>query len=145
MTKQEFETRAGHQVSDEMFETINDLYMETEYTKDDFVGMYETASTDARALMIDMSRKIKRLNNKVKGLEADKKYICNAQKSNDKGQAIAILDFMEWHRDLNCDKLYNVALELSSRQFIIDYKLTEGMELNEDERKYLLDLMKKSK
>jgi hypothetical protein len=41
MTKQEFESLYGEQVSDERFEKINEIYMATMYEKNQFVELYK--------------------------------------------------------------------------------------------------------
>lgn len=126
MTKQEFESRYGKEVSNEMFYTINEMYMATDLDKDVFVEDYKKHGESF--LTYDYF-------NRLRAKESE--CMTNRMMINQ------LLDIIILKGDEHKDaKMFKMAEAQSGKKYVILRKIELGIELSEEDKDYIKENMK---
>lgn len=133
MTKQEFETLTGQKVTDARFEAINEAYMRTELTKQEFC----LAWGDGKCMDI-IGVLLGQINMKESELQDCEKR-ARSNKAQHEATAYTLLDMAEKKDDA---QLKQVAMNALGFDAVVRYDVEKGYRLNEDERAYILHNLK---
>lgn len=145
MTKQEFEARYGKEVSERMFDTINDLYMEAgdNIDKDTFVKDYK--KHEESLLLQAFYDRVKALEQQLAGLGKAKE---EAERQLDELHDAAAKDKAQFAKKVveaiyaSTYSVYDVVEEEFGLPFIIKTKHAADLEFNDVELDYMVNNLK---
>lgn len=139
MRKEEFETLLGGEVTEEQYKAIEEVYVNlTNCTKQDFVKMFKTMPT----LYNDIA-KLSRLYNIAKQNVQGYKTFCNGI-----GERILEerrkLEFISSDVSTNMDALERIASDCMGDIARVKYKVLNGHELSDKDRRIINEVFKES-
>lgn len=140
MLKSEFEERFGCKVSNEVFDHVNEIYMNAgKLDKDTFCGEYKVNG---------VSETVEALNDEVNrlwGVNSGLKKRVDYLEYTLKEAATKILKDVLKNDELNAERLADVARTLVGADEVIKMKLSYRIFLSDEERNRLIDLIEAHK
>lgn len=127
MLKEEFEKLAGLKCSDYEYDMANVVYMSTNHDKEPFCQMWKSASGDAKSYMYEMALKMDRMAGKINRME---------------GIRVQYAEFIVKYDGKIFPNGCSDAEELMGKKWVVMFKLTEGISLEEYEIEWLRNHVK---